>query len=38
MVCDVPRQISRINAANLKKAHALVERGKSHGKIVLEGF
>ncbi len=27
-----------INAANLKKAHALVESGKSQGKIVLEGF
>ncbi len=27
-----------INAANLKKAHALVESGKSRGKVVLEGF
>ena len=28
----------RINAANLKRAHALVESGKARGKIVLEGF
>jgi zinc-binding alcohol dehydrogenase family protein len=27
-----------INAANLKRAHALVESGKAKGKIVLEGF
>ncbi len=27
-----------INAANLKKAHALLESGKSRGKIVLEGW
>jgi len=27
-----------INAANLKKAHALIEGGRSRGKIVLEGF
>jgi zinc-binding alcohol dehydrogenase family protein len=27
-----------INAANLKKAHALIESGKAKGKIVLEGF
>ena len=28
----------RINAANLKRAHALLESGKARGKIVLEGF
>lgn len=28
----------RINAANLKKAHAQLESGKARGKIVLEGF
>lgn len=28
----------RINADNLKRAHALVESGKARGKIVLEGF
>jgi zinc-binding alcohol dehydrogenase family protein len=27
-----------VDAANLKKAHALIESGKSRGKIVLEGF
>ncbi|SEL35744.1 zinc-binding alcohol dehydrogenase family protein [Atopomonas hussainii] len=27
-----------INAANLRKAHALLESGKARGKIVLEGF
>ncbi|MBC8050683.1 MAG: zinc-binding alcohol dehydrogenase family protein, partial [Chitinophagales bacterium] len=28
----------RINAANLKRAHALIESGRAKGKIVLEGF
>lgn len=28
----------RINADNLKRAHALIESGKTKGKIVLEGF
>lgn len=27
-----------INAANLKRAHALIETGKARGKIVLEGW
>ncbi len=27
-----------INAANLLRAHALIESGKSRGKVVLEGF
>ena len=27
-----------VNAANLLRAHALLESGKSKGKIVLEGF
>ena len=26
------------DATNLRKAHALIESGKAHGKIVLEGF
>jgi NADPH:quinone reductase len=30
--------LGNINAANLKKAHALVESGSSRGKVVLEGF
>jgi NADPH2:quinone reductase len=28
----------KINAANLKRAHALIETGTAKGKIVLEGF
>ncbi|MGE3268973.1 MAG: zinc-binding alcohol dehydrogenase family protein [Chloroflexota bacterium] len=32
------RHLGTINAANLKKAHALLESGKSIGKAVLEGF
>ena len=27
-----------VNAANLKRAHALIESGRARGKIVLEGF
>jgi NADPH:quinone reductase-like Zn-dependent oxidoreductase len=27
-----------INAANLKRAHAVIETGKAIGKVVLEGF
>lgn len=34
----VTEVLSPINAANLKKAHALIESGKARGKIVLEGF
>jgi NADPH:quinone reductase len=30
--------LGRINASNLKKAHARVESGRSQGKLVLEGF
>lgn len=30
--------LGTINAANLKKAHALIESGRTRGKIVLEGF
>jgi NADPH2:quinone reductase len=28
----------RINAANLRRAHTLIESGRAHGKVVLEGF
>ncbi|AKQ59050.1 zinc-binding alcohol dehydrogenase family protein [Bordetella hinzii] len=28
----------RINAANLRRAHAFIESGRARGKIVLEGF
>ena len=31
-------KLGRINAANLKRAHAMVESGKSRGKLVLDGF
>lgn len=34
----VGEHFGTINAANLKRAHALLESGKSRGKIVLEGF
>ena len=30
--------VGPINAANLKRAHALIETGKAKGKVVLEGF
>jgi zinc-binding alcohol dehydrogenase family protein len=32
------RDLGRINASNLRKAHAELERGGGHGKIVLTGF
>ena len=31
-------RLSPINAANLKRAHALVESGTAIGKVVLEGW
>ncbi len=34
----VGENYGRINATNLKRAHALLESGKARGKIVLEGF
>jgi zinc-binding alcohol dehydrogenase family protein len=34
----VGEHLGKINAANLKKAHALIESGKAKGKVVLEGF
>ncbi|MCI4664622.1 MAG: zinc-binding alcohol dehydrogenase family protein [Neomegalonema sp.] len=30
--------LGRINAENLKRAHAMLESGKARGKLVLEGF
>ncbi|NBV20340.1 zinc-binding dehydrogenase, partial [Janthinobacterium sp.] len=30
--------LGTINAANLKKAHTLIESGKARGKVVLEGW
>ena len=34
----VNANFGNINATNLRRAHALIESGKSQGKIVLEGF
>jgi len=31
-------RVSPINAANLKRVHALIESGTARGKVVLEGF
>ena len=31
-------RLTPISAANLRRAHALLENGWSHGKLVLEGF
>jgi len=30
--------VGKIDAANMRKAHAMVETGQSRGKVVLEGF
>ncbi|HEY0282369.1 MAG TPA: zinc-binding dehydrogenase, partial [Rhizomicrobium sp.] len=30
--------MGKIDAANLKRTHALIESGKAIGKLVLEGF
>jgi hypothetical protein len=30
--------VGAINAANLRKAHAMLESGKTIGKVVLAGF
>jgi NADPH2:quinone reductase len=32
------QDLGPINAGNLKRAHALIESGRSKGKIVLSGF
>jgi NADPH2:quinone reductase len=34
----VAENLGLINATNLKRAHAMIESGKTRGKIVLEGF
>jgi zinc-binding alcohol dehydrogenase family protein len=34
----VAENLGAINATNLKRAHAMIESGKTRGKIVLEGF
>lgn len=38
LTSTVAEQFGTINAANLIKAHTLLEAGKAKGKIVLEGF
>jgi NADPH:quinone reductase-like Zn-dependent oxidoreductase len=30
--------MGKIDAANLRRAHALVESGRARGKVVLDGF
>jgi len=34
----VQENLGRIDAANLRRAHAMIESGRTRGKIVLEGF
>lgn len=34
----VSERFSPINAANLRRAHELVESGRMRGKVVLSGF
>jgi len=34
----VNQNFGKINAENLKRAHALIESNRAQGKIVLEGF
>jgi zinc-binding alcohol dehydrogenase family protein len=38
VVSTMQTNLGAINAANLRQAHALVESGKTRGKIVLAGF
>lgn len=38
IVSTMQTNLGAINAANLRQAHALVESGKTNGKIVLAGF
>jgi NADPH2:quinone reductase len=38
IVTTMAKELTPINAANLKKAHALIESGKSIGKVVLTGW
>jgi NADPH2:quinone reductase len=38
IVTTLADEITPINAANLKKAHALIESGKAVGKVVLSGW
>jgi zinc-binding alcohol dehydrogenase family protein len=38
VVTTLAKELSPINAANLKQAHAMVEGGRSIGKVVLSGW
>ncbi|MGH8493739.1 MAG: zinc-binding alcohol dehydrogenase family protein [Moraxellaceae bacterium] len=38
LVGTASESFGRINAENLRRAHALLESGKARGKVVLEGF
>lgn len=38
LTTTLAEQYGTINAANLRKAHAMIESNKAKGKIVLEGF
>ncbi|NII09746.1 zinc-binding alcohol dehydrogenase family protein [Oleiagrimonas sp. C23AA] len=38
LTCTQTEHFGLINAANLKRAHGLLESGKAIGKVVLEGF
>ena len=38
IVTTLGENLGKINVANLKRAHALIESNQSIGKLVLEGF
>jgi zinc-binding alcohol dehydrogenase family protein len=38
IVTTLAQEIAPINAANLRRAHALIESGRSRGKVVLTGW
>ena len=38
LVTTMTKELSPINAANLREAHRLVETGRTIGKIVLHGW
>ncbi len=38
LTTTLTKEAGPINAGNLKRAHALIESGRSYGKIVLSGF
>jgi zinc-binding alcohol dehydrogenase family protein len=38
LTTTLTKELGPINAGNLKHAHALIESGRSYGKIVLSGF